>query len=306
MLTQTNDDKNNQQENYDEIYNNEEIEDEKEENANYMKMARSRSRKQSKLFSIRKKVNLPKIDKNNHILNEIYNNKKIHGPLHLFTESEQKFQKPRGYKSNKNFSYLKLDKNANLKSQDYNVFGYEDEQIKELMNNFRQELKQRKISKLIKRKNALNKLYNITPQYNIKMQEARRLKSLDLDNYQKKILSSVPYNCIGKNEILDLVETFKTLKYECESVKPFPSINIKIIKEHILKKNKTEKSDKEMRLKDFLNKNREPKDEFEKEQKIIKDMKCFKVPPKLKRNKVYDILPNHIREALTKNLKLHL
>ena len=35
-------------------------------------------------------------------------------------------------------------------------------------------------------------------------------------------------------------------------------------------------------------------------------MKCFKVPPKLKRNKVYDILPNHIREALTKNLKLHL
>ena len=306
MLTQTNDDKNNQQENYDEIYNNEEIEDEKEENANYMKMARSRSRKQSKLFSIRKKVNLPKIDKNNHILNEIYNNKKIHGPLHLFTESEQKFQKPRGYKSNKNFSYLKLDKNANLKSQDYNVFGYEDEQIKELMNNFRQELKQRKISKLIKRKNALNKLYNITPQYNIKMQEARRFKSLDLDNYQKKILSSVPYNCIGKNEILDLVETFKTLKYECESVKPFPPINIKIIKEHILKKNKTEKSDKEMRLKDFLNKNREPKDEFEKEQKIIKDMKCFKVPPKLKRNKVYDILPNHIREALTKNLKLHL
>jgi len=306
MLTQTNDDKNNQQENYDEIYNNEEIEDEKEENANYMKMARSRSRKQSKLFSIRKKVNLPKIDKNNHILNEIYNNKKIHGPLHLFTESEQKFQKPRGYKSNKNFSYLKLDKNANLKSQDYNVFGYEDEQIKELMNNFRQELKQRKISKLIKRKNALNKLYNITPQYNIKMQEARRFKSLDLDNYQKKILSSVPYNCIGKNEILDLVETFKTLKYECESVKPLPAINIKIIKEHILKKNKTEKSDKEMRLKDFLNKNREPKDEFEKEQKIIKDMKCFKVPPKLKRNKVYDILPNHIREALTKNLKLHL
>ena len=131
MLTQTNDDKNNQQENYDEIYNNEEIEDEKEENANYMKMARSRSRKQSKLFSIRKKVNLPKIDKNNHILNEIYNNKKIHGPLHLFTESDQKFQKPRGYKSNKNFSYLKLDKNANLKSQDYNVCGYEDEQIKE-------------------------------------------------------------------------------------------------------------------------------------------------------------------------------
>ena len=310
MLTPNNDNKNNQQENYDEIYNdeenNEEIEDEKAENAKYMKMARSRSRKQSKLFSLRKKVNLPKIDIQNNILNEIYKNKKLHGPLHLFTESDKKFQKPKGYKSNKNFSYLKLDKNSNIKSQNYNVFGYEDEQIKELMNNFRKELKQKKISKLIKRKNALNKLYNITPQYNIKMQEARKLKSLDLDDYQKKILSSVPYNCIGKNEILDLVDTFKTLKYECDSVKPFPAINIKIIKEHILKKNKTEKNDKELRLKDFLNKNREPKDEFEKEQKIIKNMKCFKVPPKLKRNKVYDILPNHIREALSKNLKLHL
>ena len=248
MLTPNNDNKNNQQENYDEIYNdeenNEEIEDEKAENAKYMKMARSRSRKQSKLFSLRKKVNLPKIDIQNNILNEIYKNKKLHGPLHLFTESDKKFQKPKGYKSNKNFSYLKLDKNSNIKSQNYNVFGYEDEQIKELMNNFRKELKQKKISKLIKRKNALNKLYNITPQYNIKMQEARKLKSLDLDDYQKKILSSVPYNCIGKNEILDLVDTFKTLKYECDSVKPFPAINIKIIKEHILKKNKTEKNDK--------------------------------------------------------------
>ena len=304
MLWENNDDDYNQEKEEEE--NNEEIEDEKTENANYMKMARSRSRKQSKLFSVRKKINLPKIDIQNNILNEIYKNKKLHGPIHVFTESDKKFQKPKGYKSNKNFSYLKLDKNANIKSQDYNVFGYEDEQIKELMNNFRKELKQKKISKLIKRKNALNKLYNITPQYNIKMQEARKLKSLDLDDYQKKILSSVPYNCIGKNEILNLVDTFKTLKYECDSVKPFPAINIKIIKEHILKKNKTEKNDKELRLKDFLNKNREPKDEFEKEQKIIKNMKCFKVPPKLKRNKVYDILPIHIREALSKNLKLHL
>ena len=138
------------------------------------------------------------------------------------------------------------------------------------------------------------------------MKEARRFKSLDLDKYQKKILSSVPYNCIGKNEILDLVDTFRTLKNECDSVKPFPAINIKIIKDHILKKNKTQKSDKEMRLKDFLNQNRKPKDEFEKEQKLIKDMKCFKVTPKFKRNKNYDILPLHIREALNKNLKLHL
>ena len=304
MLWENNEDDYNQEKEEEE--NNEEIEDEKTENANYMKMARSRSRKQSKLFSLRKKINLPRIDIQNNILNEIYKNKKLHGPIHVFTESDKKFQKPKGYKSNKNFSYLKLDKKAEKKSQDYNVFNNEDEQIRELMNNFRQELKEKRISKIIKRKNALNKLYNITPEYISKMEKARKFKGLNLDEYQKKILSSVPYNCIGKNEILDLVETFKTLKYECDSVKPFPAINIKIIKEHILKKNKTEKSVKEMRLRDYLKENREPKDEFEKEQKIIKEMKCFKVQPKLRRNKIYDILPNHIREALSKNLKLHL
>ena len=304
MLWENNEDDYNQEKEEEE--NNEEIEDEKTENANYMKMARSRSRKQSKLFSLRKKINLPRIDIQNNILNEIYKNKKLHGPIHVFTESDKKFQKPKGYKSNKNFSYLKLDKKAEKKSQDYNVFNNEDEQIRELMNNFRQELKEKRISKIIKRKNALNKLYNITPEYISKMEKARKFKGLNLDEYQKKILSSVPYNCIGKNEILDLVETFKTLKYECDSVKPFPAINIKIIKEHILKKNKTEKSVREMRLRDYLKENREPKDEFEKEQKIIKEMKCFKVQPKLRRNKIYDILPNHIREALSKNLKLHL
>lgn len=284
-----------------------EEEDEKTENARYMKIARSRSRKQSKLYSMRKKVNLPKIETMNRVLDEIYKNKKLHGPIHVFTDSNKKFVKPKGYSSKpKNFSYLKLDQQAQKKSQDYNVFGDEDEKIRVLAIKFRNELKERKIGKLTKRRNALNKLYNITPEYDLKMKEAKRFKSLDLDEYQKKILSSVPYNCIGKNEILDLVDVFKTLKNECESVKPFPSINIKIIKDHILKKSKNNKSVKGMRLKDFLNIDTKPKDEFEKEQRLIKEMKCFKVVTKFKRNKNYDILPIHIRQALSKNLKLHL
>ena len=215
-----------------------EVEDEKTRNANYMRMARSRSRKQSKLFSMRKIINLPKIENQNHILNEIYKNKKLHGPIHVFTEANKNYKKPKGYSSKPNFSYLNLDESSNKKSQDYNVFGNEDQKIKDLVKKFREEMKERQIGKLIKRKNALNKLYNITPEYDLKMKEARRFKSLDLDEYQKNILSSVPYNCIGKNEILDLVDTFKTLKNECESVKPFPSINIKIIRDHVFKKNK--------------------------------------------------------------------
>ena len=284
----------------------EEEEDEKSENARYMKIARSRSKKQSKLFTMRKKVNLPKIKNLNQVLNEVYKNKKIHGPIHVFTDSNKKFVKPKGYSSKPNFTYLKLDQQTQKKSQDYNVFEDEEEKIRELAIKFKNELKERKIGKLIKRKNALNKLYNITPEYDLKMKEARRFKSLDLDEYQKKILSSVPYNCIGKNEILELVDAFKTLKNECESVKPFPSINIKIIKDHFLKKTKNNKSVKGMRLRDFLNQDSKPKDEFEKEQRLIKEMQCFKVVTKFKRNKNYDILPIHIREALSKNLKLHL
>ena len=61
-------------ENYDNNYNgnenedkenSDEKEDEKLENAKYMRMARSKSKKQSKLFTMRKKVNLPKIEVSN-------------------------------------------------------------------------------------------------------------------------------------------------------------------------------------------------------------------------------------------------
>ena len=284
----------------------EESEDEKTRNANYMRMARSRSKKQSKLFTMRKKINLPKIRNQVQVLNEVYKNKKLHGPIHVFTDSNKKYKKPKGYSSKPNFSYLKMENFEQKKSQDYNVFGNEDERINELVMKFKEELKERRIDKMTRRKNALNKLYNITPEYNLRMQEARKFKSLDLDEYQKNILSSVPYNCIGKNEILDLVDTFKTLKNECDSVKPFPAINVKIIKDHILKKSRNNQNVKSMRLKEFLSQSNRPNDEYEKEQRLIRKLKCFKVVTKFKRNKNYDILPIHIRESLKKNLKLHL
>ncbi len=285
--------------------NSDEKEDEKLENARYMRMARSKSKKQSKLFTMRKKVNLPKIEVQNNILNEIYKNKKLNGPIHVFEGSDKKFQKPKVYKSKPDFSYIKMYELNNHQTQEYNVFGKEDEIMKDIMLKFKEELKVKRISKITRRRNVLNKLYNITHESEQKMKLAKSTKNLNLEEYQKNILSSVPYNCIGKNEILDLVDTFKTLKNECESVRPFPPINIKIIKDHVKKQNH-QKSVKSMRLRDFLNQNDKPKDEFEKEQKEIKHMKCFKFNTKFKRNKNYDILPIHIRESLKKNLKLHL
>ena len=83
--------------NDDEEDNQNDIDYEKLENARYMKMARSRSRKQSKLFSQRKKVNLPKIENSKQLFNEIYRNKRLHGPIYILTETSKKYQKPKGY-----------------------------------------------------------------------------------------------------------------------------------------------------------------------------------------------------------------
>ena len=138
--------------NDDEEDNQNEIDYEKLENARYMKMARSRSRKQSKLFSQRKKVNLPKIKNSKQLFNEIYRNKRLHGPIYILTETSKKHQKPKGYSLNSNFTTLNFDKESPKKSYDYNVFCNEDEKIKDLVTKFRNELKERKIGKLEKRK----------------------------------------------------------------------------------------------------------------------------------------------------------
>ena len=104
---------------------------------------------------------------------------------------------------------------------------------------------------------------------------------------------------------MDLVQNLKNLKYECDSVKPLPPINVKIIEDHIYKKINS-KSVKKMNLKEFLKHTNEPKDEYEKEQRVIKNLKSYKVLPKSKRNKNYDFLPSFLRESLNKNLRFHL
>ena len=53
-----------------------------------------------------------------------------------------------------------------------------------------------------------------------------------------------------------------------------------------------------------MNPNNEPLDEFEKQEKIIKDIKSHKSPIKNKRNKNFDKLPEYIREAFSKNFHI--
>ena len=265
--------------------------------------------KKNILINLGKKLFLPIIKNNNSILNRIYKNKEEHGPIYLFTSDQKKVQRPKVNKNNKAVqSYLKLyelQRKQSDETQDYNVFNDQDKKIKDLMLQFYEKQRKKKVSKLIRRKNALNHLYDITPESKNRIMEAKKFKSLNLEDYQENILTAIPAKSMAQGVIMDLVQSLNILKSECDSVKPLPEINVKIIEDHVYKKNNS-KSVKKMNLKEFLGQSNEPKDEYEREQKIIKNLRSYKALPKFKRNKNYDFLPNYLRESLNKNLKFHL
>ena len=261
------------------------------------------------MLKLGKKFFLPIIASNHAVLTEIYKNKKEHGPLFEFFPFQKKIKRPRVNKNNKNvLSYIKifeLEKSQKEETQDFNVFNQQDKAIKDLMLQFYEKQKKKSISKLCKRKNALNKLYDLTPEINNKIIEAKKFKSLNLEDYQKNILASVPAKSMGQGEIMDLVQNLKNLRYECDSVKPLPPINIKIIKDHVYNKNNS-KSMKKMSVREYLEQSNEPKDEYEKEQREIKKLRSYKILKKSKRNKNFDFFPAYFRESLNKNMKFHL
>ena len=53
-------------------------------------------------------------------------------------------------------------------------------------------------------------------------------------------------------------------------------------------------------MKDLIVK-KDPLDEFEKEERLIKSLKSFRSVPRKRRNKNFDILPQYIREIFDKN-----
>ena len=286
------------------------LNNDKEKNETESSSQNKKSSKLSKsiLKNLGKKFFLPIITSNNSVLTNIHKKKEEKGPIFQFYSMQKKIQRPKANKSNKNVqSYIKIYEleKQNEDTQDFNVFNQQDKVIKDLMMQFYEKQKKKNVSKLNKRKNALNKLYDISPQFNNKIIEAKKFKSLNLEDYQKNILSSIPAKSIGQAEIMDLVQNLKNLKSECDSVKPLPPINIKIIEEHVHNKNNS-KSTKKMNLREYLKQTNEPKDDFEKEEREIKNLRSYRSLKKSKRNKNFDFLPAYFRESLNNNLKFHL
>jgi len=198
---------------------------------------------------------------------------------------------------------FRKERNTFKEIEEYNVFSNEDKMIKGLMTQFKEKNRKDKIPKLIRRKMAFNKLYEITNQSDERLKNARKSKRLySLEKYQENMLKAIDVNSIDQSEIMNLIQNLNDLKNDSNYMKSLPPINVNIIKDHVI--NSTKKEKRKLNFKEIMNPNNEPLDEFEKQEKIIKDIKSHKSPIKNKRNKNFDKLPEYIREAFSKNFHI--
>ena len=180
----------------------------------------------------------------------------------------------------------------------YNVFANEDHVIKDLLLKFKEKNEKDKIPKLIRKRMAFNRLYNITDSSIEKLNHVKSRKKLfTLEEYQENILKAVNVNSVEQSEIMKLIESFNEIKIDSNNVTALPPININIIKDHVYKKKKI--LPKKKNFKDML-KRKGPLDEFEKEERLIKQLRSYKSVPKRRRNKNFDILPQYIRDIFAK------
>ena len=257
----------------------------------------------------KRKVLLPNIRhlkylvRSQQILDEIHKNMPVNGSLFITdTKDKTKALTARSYRKSK---YLKpinnSKKNVNdFEYLDYNVFNNEDNSIKNLMNKFKIKNKQKKLPRLERKKLVLNQLYGITPELNEKIAKLKNEKNLCLEDYQSKIMTTLgSYGSIGSSELMDLLQNLKELKMDSESVQPLPPINIDVIYDHVLNNKSKPKNIRSKSIKEILNEKEEPKDEFEKEEMMIKKIQRGSLKKvKIKRNGHLDVLPPYLKNLL--------
>ena len=182
----------------------------------------------------------------------------------------------------------------------YNVFSNEDHMIKDLMTQFKERNAKDKIPKKIRKRMAFNRLYNISERSIAQLKNVKKSKKkYSLAEYQENILKAVDVNSVEQGEIMRLIQNFNEIKIDSNNVKALPPINIDIIKDHVYNERKRLLL-KKKKMKDLIVK-KDPLDEFEKEERLIKSLKSFRSVPRKRRNKNFDILPQYIREIFDKN-----
>ena len=251
------------------------------------------------------KINLPRIPSSERLIidikSRIANNKKLNffvttGKGLIINKTETKI---------KNYRRRKLFKSSSQFGEllNFNVFNEKDIEIKDLIEKYHLQMEKKKINKVQRRKDILNKLYGITSEYINNIKKAKSQKNLSLEDYQDKILLALNSNGRYSNECMgQLYQKFKNIRINMETVVPYPKINFNKIIKHF-KNSIKRKNFRMMSVKDLLSKNNEPQDEFEKEEKKIISLKLKKNHnyhiSRIQHDNLY-ILPVHIRKLFIK------
>jgi hypothetical protein len=214
--------------------------------------------------TLNQKIKLPKIQLNNKNKTDIKS--KLIGIKNgnFFLTEEGKI--------NLNKEKIKIPKNNKKRNNDKK---YEDKKFQlnldSLMAKFDAEYIIAALNKRNNERDRLNKLYGITSEYINKVEEAKNKKYLSLKNYQSNILDAYSFNEKNSEQsIRDLSYKFNNLREDIESIIPFPKINLKTMFNHI--KNQ-EKKNKILSVKSYINKVNEPKDDYEREEELIKSLR---------------------------------
>ena len=214
--------------------------------------------------TLNQKIKLPKIQLNNKNKTDIKS--KLIGIKNgnFFLTEEGKI--------NLNKEKIKIPKNNKKRNNDKK---YEDKKFQlnldSLMAKFDAEYIIAALNKRNNERDRLNKLYGITSEYINKVEEAKNKKYLSLKNYQSNILDAYSFNEKNSEQsIRELSNKFNDLRQDIESIIPFPKINLKTMFNHI--KNQ-EKKNKILSVKSYINKVNEPKDDYEREEELIKSLR---------------------------------
>lgn len=264
-------------------------------------------------YEYKRNINLPIIKKNQikikalRLLKEI--DKKIEKNNIFVTDENNSNKECKTERLRKKKNTLKINSYNERGSkvlEEFNVFGNEDKFIKDLMEKFDKKSQPKK-KKIEKRREVLNRLYGIDPLFYKRMSLAKRNKKLPLEEYQANTFKILTKNDIGKTELNDLAYNLKNLRLQSDSVSPLPPINLSIIYDHVNRSHSNNnKKVKKLTIKQLINKTNEPKDEYEKEEKLIKQMMSYKAIQRGKRNKAFDILPEYLKNALSKRFKKNI
>ena len=214
--------------------------------------------------TLNQKIKLPKIQLNNKIKTDIKS--KLIG-----IKNGNFFMTEEG-RINLNKEKIKISK---IKKKRNNDKKYEDKKFQlnldSLMAKFDAEYIIAALNKRNNERDRLNKLYGITSEYINKVEEAKNKKYLSLKNYQSNILDAYSFNEKNSEQSIRVLSyKFNNLREDIESIIPFPKINLKTMFNHI--KNQ-EKKNKILSVKSYINKVNEPKDDYEKEEELIKSLR---------------------------------